>query len=112
VSKGDRVQLAALTVHAPAPVARVTAPAARPEPDAVADLISDPVEAPLPALALPQPSGASGLFAVPESASAITAQSATPKLPTLRFQQAEPAPPEAPAEEESFLSRLFANLSG
>ena len=69
-------------------------------------------------LAMPQPSGAPGLFTVPEGASGVPVFSEKPSLPTGRFQQAdrptlEPAslPEQAEAKNESFFSRLFASLA-
>lgn len=121
-TKGDRIQLAALSMSEPVvepvqerpiePVAAaVVEPAYEAETEELANLISDPVEREFSGFALPQPAGAPGLFTVPETAAEIAAQSATPKLPTLRFQPSQPAEPAEPAVEESFFSRLFASLA-
>lgn len=115
VLKGDRIQLAALSAGTPdtaavtVPVNRTETAVQRTDEEGVRELVNEPVEKQFSGFALPEPAGAAGLFTAPETASEITAQSATPKLPTLRFYQAKPA--DAPAAEESFLSRLFASLS-
>jgi hypothetical protein len=101
-AKGDRVQLAAL------PVAEDIEPAYTADADDLAEIIGAPAEAKFSGFALPQPTGAPGLYTVPETAAEIAAGSATPKLPTLRFAQPQEA---APPVQESFLSRLFASLS-
>jgi uncharacterized protein YcbK (DUF882 family) len=54
--------------------------------------------------AMPQPEGDSSLFTAPQSAADVADPADDPKLPTDHFEVAE-------AEQESFFSRLFANLA-
>ena len=54
--------------------------------------------------AMPQPEGDTSLFTAPPSAADVADPADDPKLPTDHFEVAE-------AEQESFFSRLFANLA-
>ena len=58
---------------------------------------------------MPQPAGAADLFAVPDSAAAIVSGASDPQPPTDRFELSRTDTNMEPAQE-SFFSRLFANL--
>jgi hypothetical protein len=106
-------------VFAATDLATVSTPAAEEEPpanavpvyagdaDALREMIGAPVDQDQGQLGMPAPSGAAGLFDAPSSARAVAAVN-EPAPAVHRFNVAELR--EYPADERSFLSKLFASL--